>query len=103
MRSVRAAGIRAPRRRWPFLVLASVLVGAIVLGVVVLQALVSQSSFRMQLLVRQNAAMQQHAGELELTVAQLSSPSRIFEEAKKLGFQLPAPGQVHQLTTGTGP
>ncbi len=103
MRSLRSVGTATPKRRWPFLLLASILVGAILFGVVTLQALVSQSSFRMQLLVRQNAALQQHEGELELTVAQLSSPERIFEEAKKLGFQLPAPGQVHQLTAGAVP
>ena len=103
MRSPRSVGTARPRRRWPFLVLASILVGAIVFGVVTLQALVSQSSFRMQLLVRQNAALQQHEGELRLTVAQLSSPERIFDAAKKLGFQLPAPGQVHQLTSGAKP
>ena len=57
----------------------------------------------MQLLVRQNAALRQHEGELQLTASQLSSPERIFQAAKKLGFELPAPGQVHQLTAGTQP
>ena len=103
MRSLRAVRPERRRRRWPFLLLSSILVGAILIGVVTLQALVSQSSFRMQLLVRQNAALRQHEGELQLTVSQLSSPERIFEAAKKLGFELPVPGQVHQLTAGTQP
>ncbi len=90
-------------RRWPFILICALLVGPLVLGVVTLQALVSQSSFRMQQLVRQNATLQQSYGDLKLEVAELSSPSRIFDEARKLGMQIPLPGQVHPLSPEGSP
>jgi cell division protein FtsL len=69
-----------------------------VFGVVTLQALVSQSSFRMQTITRQNQQLQQSYGELKLQIAQLSSPDRIVEQAQRLGLRLPDPSDVHSLS-----
>jgi cell division protein FtsL len=68
-----------------------------VFGVVTLQALVSQSSFRMQEISRQNAQLQQSYGELKLQVAQLSAPGRIAQQARRLGLRMPDGGNVHTL------
>ena len=88
---------RRPRRRIPFLIVSAVLVGPLVFGVVTVQALVSQSSFRMQKLARENAQLQQSYGELKLEVAELSSPGRIAREARRLGLRLPPSSEVHTL------
>ena len=90
---------QSPRRRrlLPFLIASSVLMGPIVFGVVTVQALVSQTSFRMQQISRQNAQLQQSYGELKLQIAQLSSPDRIVQQAKRLGLRLPDPSDVHAI------
>ena len=59
--------------------------------------LVSQTSFRMQQISRQNAQLQQSYGELKLQVARLSAPGRIAQEARRLGLLLPNGGSVHLL------
>jgi cell division protein FtsL len=90
--------VRAVRRpRLPFLVVAFFLVGALVFGVVTLQALVSQTSFKMQELTTRSADLQESYGRLTLEVAELSSPARIARQAAQLGFHVPADGQIHTL------
>jgi cell division protein FtsL len=74
-----------------------VIVGAMIFCVVSLQALVSQTSFRMQNLDRQSSQLRQSYGELKLEVAQLSAPGRISREAKRLGLRLPDSGHVKTL------
>ena len=66
-------------------------------GIVSLQALVSQTSFRMQDLQIRAKALQQHYGEQTLIVARLSAPERIAAAAHRAGLQLPDPSQVHTL------
>ena len=85
-------------RRLPFLVVAFFLVGSLVFGVVTLQALVSQTSFKMQELTRRSADLQESYGRLTLEVAQLSSPARIARQAGQLGFHVPAGGEVHTIS-----
>lgn len=77
--------------------MSSLLIGALVVGIVSLQALVSQTSFRMQDLQVRAKALQQHYGEQTLTVARLSAPERIATSAHRAGLQLPDPSQVHTL------
>jgi cell division protein FtsL len=94
---------RTRRRRAPFLFLAVVLVGGLVLGVASLQALVAQTSFRMEDLGRRGAVLRQEQGELRLEVAQLSAPRRIANEARRLGLRLPDPAEVKTLEVKAGP
>jgi cell division protein FtsL len=84
-------------RRLPFLIACFVFVGSLVVAVVSVQALVAQSSFQMQQVTRRNAVLAQAAGRLQLEIAQLSAPSRMAKEARKLGLRLPGPGQLHTL------
>jgi cell division protein FtsL len=93
---------RTRRRRAPFLLLAVVLVGGLVLGVASLQALVAQTSFRMEDLARRGAALRQEQGELRLDVARLSAPRRIANEARRLGLRLPDPAEVKTLEVKSG-
>ena len=90
VRLVRPAPKRR-RRRAPFLVMSSLLIGALVVGIVSLQALVSQTSFRMQDLQVRAKALQQHYGEQTLTAARLSAPDRIAAAAHRAGLELPDP------------
>jgi cell division protein FtsL len=94
LRVVRPA-TRSNRGRVVFLMLSFLLVGLLVVGVVTVQALVSQSSFRMEKLQKENTALEASYGELRLRVAELSSPDRIAKEARRLGLRLP--GEVQTL------
>ena len=87
----------APRRLTAFLITCAVVVGPLVFGIVTLQAMVSQTSFRMEEMTRQNSQLQQSYGELKLQVARLSAPGRIAQEARRLGLRLPKGGSVHLL------
>ncbi len=77
---------RHDRRLAPFLIVAALMVGALVFGVVALQALVAETSFRMQDLARRGVELRQDHGELRLEIAELSSPARIQKQAKRLGL-----------------
>jgi hypothetical protein len=77
--------------------LSAVLVGALVVGIVTLQALVSQTSFRMQDLQARTRALQQGYGERTLVVARLSAPDRIAAAARRAGFVLPDPSHIYTL------
>lgn len=113
--SGRASGRRRPRlrvvhaprpsrpRHLPFLVACFVLVGSLVVAVVSVQALVAQSSFRMQELTRRNAELAEASGRLQLEIAKLSAPHRIAKEARRLGYRLPDPGQLQTLAVRSHP
>jgi cell division protein FtsL len=64
-------------------------VGFLVFGVVTVQAILSQTSFRMQQLDTRGIHLRQDYGHLKLEVARLSAPGRIVQEAKHLGLRLP--------------
>ena len=67
------------------------------------QALVAQNSFRMQELTRRNNELSQASGRLQLQIAELSAPDRISKEARRLGYRLPDPGQLHTLALRSRP
>ena len=83
-------------RRLPFFLVSLVVVGLLIAGVAGLQAVVSQNSFRMDDLSHRTVQLQQRYGELQLQVAEMSSPKQLARAAKRLGMQLP--GSVHVLT-----
>jgi hypothetical protein len=101
LRAVRPAA-KHRRRTTPFLLLSALVVGSLVVGIVTLQALVSQTSFRMQDLQARNHALQQDYGERRLTVARLSAPDRIAAAAGRAGFVLPDSSHIATLHVGTG-
>jgi cell division protein FtsL len=101
-RPLRMVRPRKPRRL-PFLIASFLVVGALVLGVVSVQALASQGSFRMQELSRHNTDLADANGRLQLQVAQLSAPKRIEREARRRGFRVPSPDEVHTIVAGTKP
>lgn len=98
--SMRAKG---GRRRVRFFAASLLLVGSLVVGVVSLQALVSQTSFRMQDLSRRSLELKRQTGDLQLQVAKLSSPERIRREAWRLGLRAQDPDRVKTLGIGSEP
>jgi cell division protein FtsL len=90
-------------RRLPFLIACFGLVGSLVLGVVSVQAVASQGSFRMQDLSRRNAELVDANGRLQLQIAELSAPKRIQREARRFGYRLPDPDEVHTIVVGGSP
>jgi cell division protein FtsL len=88
--SLRAVPNRRPgRRRARFVFVAAVVVGVLVFGVVALQAIMAETSFRMQDLTQRGVELRQSQGELRLEIAELTSPRRIAERAKALGLHVP--------------
>ncbi len=85
------------RRRWPFAVFATLLVGGLLVAVVAAQALVAQNSFRLQDLQARLTQLQQAGDELRLRVALDTAPGRIADEARKLGLRLPPSDDVYSL------
>jgi cell division protein FtsL len=90
-------------RRLPFLIACFLLVGSLVLGVVSVQALASQGSFRMQDISRRNAVLVDANGRLQLQIAELSAPRRIQREARRLGYRVPDPSEVHTIVADGHP
>jgi cell division protein FtsL len=88
---------RRGRRGIRFFVCALLLVGTLVVGIVSLQALVSQSSFRMQELSKRSAELKKQTGQLQLEVAKLLSPEHIQREAWRLGLRVRDPSTVKTL------
>jgi cell division protein FtsL len=68
---------------------AGLVVGALVFGVVALQAMVAETSFRMQDLAQRGVELRQDQGQLRLQIAELTSPRRITKRAKDLGLYFP--------------
>jgi cell division protein FtsL len=80
---------RARRNRSGFLILSSVLVGSMVLGLVALNALLAQSSFRVDDLEQRVGVLTQENLELTRQQAALSAPGRIAAWARSHGMRLP--------------
>jgi cell division protein FtsL len=80
---------RARRSRSGFLILSSVLVGSMVLGLVALNALLAQSSFRVDDLEQRVGVLTQENLELTRQQAALSAPGRIAAWARSHGMRLP--------------
>lgn len=87
--TVRPAPKPIRRRKVPFLLFAFLLVAATVVGLVSAQALVAQESFRIADLSAEADRLEASYGSLRLEVAELSSPDRIVEAARKAGLVLP--------------
>jgi len=90
----------APRRRrsrTPLLILSGILIAGLLVGIVALQALVSQTSFRMQDLEARTHELQLQYGALTARAAALSAPSRIAAAARRHGMVLPDASQVQTL------
>jgi cell division protein FtsL len=83
------APARPQRRLGQFLVAAALVIGALVFGVVALQAMVAETSFRMQDLTQRGIELRQEQGQLRLQIAELTSPRRITRRARGLGLYLP--------------
>lgn len=80
---------RTRRSRSGFLIFSSVLVGSMVLGLVALNALLAQSSFRVDDLEQRVGVLTQANLELTRQQAALSAPGRIAAWARSHGMRLP--------------
>jgi cell division protein FtsL len=80
---------RGRRSQSGFLILSSVLVGSMVLGLVALNALLAQSSFRVDDLEARVGVLTQANLELTRQQAALSAPGRIAAWARSHGMRLP--------------
>ena len=80
---------RKPRSSLAFWVFAASLLGLLILGLVSLNALLAQNSFRIAELTDRVDRLAQEHDERVLEVAQLSTPSRIIEQARFLGMDVP--------------
>ncbi len=89
--------LRARRHSVAFFVFASLVVGALVLGLTTLNAMLSQTSFRVEDLSSRVERLQKASQHNELEVATLSAPGRIEREARRLGMRLPLPGSVQVI------
>jgi cell division protein FtsL len=84
-----SARVRRRRGTIGFLVLSTAVVGSMILGVVALNALLAQSSFRVDDLQQRIAALSQEHLELVHEQATLSAPGRIAAWARRHGMRLP--------------
>jgi hypothetical protein len=94
----------------PFIVFASVLVGAAIFALVVLHVMVDQASFRMDTLENQVTRQQAQLRELRYAVSVQEAPSRVAGLAAQAGLVPattmqtlvgPAPGQGQTAPTAT--
>lgn len=102
-RSVTTTPRRARRRRHHvgFAVLASSIVGLMVLGIVSLNALLAQTSFRIEEAERRiDELTREHVG-LVREQASLSAPGRIADWARRNGMRLP--DDIRSLHASGGP
>ena len=68
------------------------------LGLVAFQAKIAQDQMKLDRTERQLQDAETRYSQLRLQVAQLEAPTRVIEEAKRLGLVRPAPEQVKYLT-----
>ncbi len=90
---------RRTRHHVGFVVLASILVGSMVLGLVATNALLAQSSFRMQDLSQRIDELSGRYLQLTREAAHLSAPGRIAAWARRHGMRLP--DDIHILRVPT--
>jgi len=87
--STAAPRIRRRKHAAGFAALATAVVGLMVLGIVTLNALLAQTSFRVDEVERRIDELSQEHLELVREQAQLSAPGRIAEWARRNGMRLP--------------
>ena len=83
--------VRSKRKRKPvaFYVMAVAVVGVMVFALAATNVLLAQGAFRMRALAQEQQQLRQMNGELRLSVAGLSTPNRIAQEAGRIGLVLP--------------
>jgi hypothetical protein len=84
----------------PFIIFASVLVGAAIFALVVLHVMVDQASFRMDTLESQVTAQQAQLRELRYAVSVQEAPGRVATLASQVGL---VPATQIQTLVGPGP
>jgi len=84
----------------PFIVFASVLVGAAIFALVVLHVMVDQASFRMDTLESEVTAQQAQLRELRYAVSVQEAPGRVAALASQAGL---VPATQIQTLVGPGP
>jgi cell division protein FtsL len=77
-------------------------VGLLIAAVAGVQAVIAQSSFRMDDLTHQAQQLQQRNGELRLQIAELGSPKHLEQAARRLGLREPDAANVRVLTVKSG-
>ena len=77
-----------------FLIFSGLVVGGLVLGLTTLNAMVAQSSFKVDDLSSRVDRLQQEAEHKQLEYAQLTAPDRIVSAAQGQGLVLPKPNAV---------
>jgi cell division protein FtsL len=87
--ALRAVAPRRPRPpgRVPFFLVSFLVVGGLITAVVSAQAVVYQTSFRMDDLTRRATELQAEHGALKRQLAVLSAPERIAAEARAMGLR----------------
>ena len=94
----RAASVARPRRHHlGFVVFSAIVVGLLVVGLVAVNALVAQSSFRIDDLRERVDRLSRHYTLLQVQAARLSAPDRVAEWAERHGLRSPDDGDVHIL------
>ena len=84
----------------PFIIFASVLVGALIFALVVLRVMVDQASFRMDTLESQVTTQQAQLRELRYAVSVQEAPARVATLASQAGL---VPATQIQTLVGSGP
>ena len=97
--TTRVAKPKRHKRHLGFFVLSSVLVGSIVLGLVSLNALLAQTSFRIDDVSNRIDSLSQEYLQLTREQAELSAPGRIAAWASRHGMRLP--DDIHLLHVPT--
>jgi len=95
---------RAVRRRRAGVVITVVVTSVflLMLGLVAFQAKIAQDQMKLDRTDRQLQDAETRYSQLRLQVAQLEAPTRVIDEAKRLGLVRPAPEQVKYLTASSG-
>jgi cell division protein FtsL len=88
---------RTRTRRWhhpAFFLFAGIVVSVLVMGVVALNAMLVQTTYRMQTVRQQVVDLSQQQVQLADQVASLSSPENVARWAKLHGLTMPKPGDT---------
>lgn len=88
---------RARARRWhhpAFFLFAGIVVSVLVMGVVALNAMLVQTTYRMQTVRQQELDLSQQQVQLTDEAASLSSPENVARWARLHGLTMPQPGDT---------
>jgi outer membrane murein-binding lipoprotein Lpp len=79
------------------MVLSALVVGGLVLGLTTLNAMVAQSSFKVDDLTERVQRLQRDAERKRFDIAELRAPDRVVSAAEELGLVLPKPNAVEVI------